>query len=291
MIEQQIADPVTLVNVVVDGEAVSVPEGQTILEASKSTGADIPTLCYLETLEAINSCRVCVVEVEGSRTLVPSCSRVVETDMVIATESPRVQAARTTVYELLASVVDLSLVEDETKRHMARYDVDPERFAGGYRRTDAVKIEDDLYIRDYDKCIMCYRCVAACGPDAQNTFAIDVAGRGIFSSISTEFDITLPESACVYCGNCVGVCPTGALMFKSEFDMRQDGTWQEEDQTVTTTVCSFCGVGCNLELHVQDNRVVKVTSPLDHSVTEGHLCIKGRFGYSYLQPERAEGPE
>lgn len=291
MIEQQIADPVALVNVVVDGETVSVPEGQTILEASKSVGADIPTLCYLETLEAINSCRVCVVEVEGSRTLVPSCSRVVEPDMVIATESPRVQAARTTVYELLASVVDLSLVEEETKRHMARYDVDPERFAGGYRRTDAVKIEDDLYIRDYDKCIMCYRCVAACGPDAQNTFAIDVAGRGIFSSISTEFDIALPESACVYCGNCVGVCPTGALMFKSEFDMRQDGTWQEEDQTVTTTVCSFCGVGCNLELHVQDNRVVKVTSPLDHSVTEGHLCIKGRFGYSYLQPERAEGPE
>lgn len=285
MIEQRIPDPETLVTVVVDGESVSVPERQTILEAARSTGADIPTLCYLETLEAINSCRVCVVEIEGSRTLVPSCSRVVEQDMVIATESPRVQAARTTVYELLASVVDLSLVEDETKRHMARYDVDAERFAGGYRRSDAVKIEDDLYIRDYDKCIMCYRCVAACGPDAQNTFAIDVAGRGIFSSISTEFDIALPESACVYCGNCVGVCPTGALMFKSEFDMRQDGTWDEDDQEVTTTVCSFCGVGCNLELHVQDNRVVKVTSPLDHSVTDGHLCIKGRFGYSYLQSD------
>ena len=291
MIEQQIADPATLVNVVVDGEAVAVPEGQTIFEASKATGADIPTLCYLETLDAINSCRVCVVEVEGSRTLVPSCSRVVEPDMVITTEPPRVQAARTTVYELLASVVDLSLVEDETRRHMERYNVDLERFAGGYRRTDAVRIEDDLYIRDYDKCIMCYRCVAACGPDAQNTFAIDVAGRGIFSSISTEFDITLPDSACVYCGNCVGVCPTGALMFKSEYDMRQDGTWRQDDQTVTTTVCSFCGVGCNLELHVQDNRVVKVTSPLDHEVTEGHLCIKGRFGYSYLQPERAEGQE
>ena len=84
-----------------------------------------------------------------------------------------------------------------------------------------VKVEDDLYIRDYDKCIMCFRCVAACGPDAQNTFAIDVAGRGLNSTIATEFDIVLPESACVYCGNCVGVCPTGALMFKTEYDMRE----------------------------------------------------------------------
>jgi len=291
MIEQRLPEPAVLVDITIDGRSVAAHEGATVLEACREAGADVPTLCYLETLEAINSCRVCVVEVEGSRTLVPSCSRIVEQDMVVATESPRVQAARTTVYELLASVVDLSLVEPETKRHMARYDVDPERFAGGYRRSDAVKIEDDLYIRDYDKCIMCYRCVAACGPDAQNTFAIDIAGRGIFSTISTEYDIALPESACVYCGNCVGVCPTGALMFTSEFNMRQQDTWDEEAQTVTTTVCSFCGVGCNLELHVQDNRVVKVTAPLDDSVTEGHLCVKGRFGYSYLQPDRAEGPE
>lgn len=291
MIEQRLPEPSVLIALTVDGREVSLPEGATVLEACREAGADVPTLCYLETLEAINSCRVCVVEVEGSRTLVPSCSRVVEPEMVVATESPRVQAARTTVYELLASVVDLSLIEDETKRHMARYDVDPNRFAGGYRRDDAVKIEDDLYVRDYDKCIMCYRCVAACGPDAQNTFAIDVAGRGIYSTISTEFDIALPESACVYCGNCVGVCPTGALMFTSEFTMRQQGTWEEEEQTVTTTVCSFCGVGCNLELHVQDNRVVKVTSPLDHSVTEGHLCIKGRFGYSYIQPEAGDADD
>jgi predicted molibdopterin-dependent oxidoreductase YjgC len=205
--------------------------------------------------------------------------------MGIATESERVRAARTTVYELLASAVDLSLAESETKRQMERYGVDPERFGGGYRRTDEVKVQDDLYIRDYAKCIMCYRCVSACGADAQNTFAIDVAGRGLFSSISTEFDISLPDSACVYCGNCVGVCPTGALMFKSEYDMRHAGTWDEDAQTVTTTICSFCGIGCNLDLHVQDNRIVKVTSPLDHPTTEGHLCIKGRFGYAYLHSE------
>lgn len=288
MIEHRIRDPETLVEITLDGIPVEVPGGSTILDACRSAEVDVPTLCFLDTLDPINSCRLCVVEVEGSRTLVPSCSRVVTEGMEVQTDSPRVQQARTVVYELLASAVDLSLSERETTRQMERYGVDPAKFdpdGSAWRRTDEVRIQDDLYIRDYDKCVMCYRCVAACGPDAQNTFAIDVAGRGLTSTISTEFDITLPDSACVYCGNCVAVCPTGALMFKDEYDMRLSGTWDESRQTVTTTVCSFCGVGCNLELHVQDNRIVKVTSPTDHSVTEGHLCIKGRFGYAYLQPE------
>jgi predicted molibdopterin-dependent oxidoreductase YjgC len=110
-----------------------------------------------------------------------------------------------------------------------------------------------------------------------------VAGRGFDARISTEFDSPLPESACVYCGNCIGVCPTGALMFKSEHDMRRAGSWDESKQEVVTTICPYCGVGCNVELHVQDNEIVKVTSPLDHSVTSGHLCIKGRFGYAFVQ--------
>ena len=108
-------------------------------------------------------------------------------------------------------------------------------------------------------------------------------GRGFDARISTEFDRLLNESACVYCGNYIGVCPTGALMFKSEHDLREQGAWDEQQQSVTRTVCPYCGVGCNLELHVQDNEVVKVTSPLDHSVTSGHLCIKGRFGWQFVQ--------
>ncbi len=146
-----------------------------------------------------------------------------------------------------------------------------------------VKIDNELYMRDYSRCILCYKCVEACGVDAQNTFAISVAGRGFDARISTELDLPLPDSACVYCGNCIGVCPTGALMFKSEYDMRQSGTWVEEKQTVTDTICPYCGVGCTLQLHVQDNTIVKVTSPLDHDVTSGHLCIKGRFGFQYVQ--------
>jgi predicted molibdopterin-dependent oxidoreductase YjgC len=283
MIESRLPDP-RLVQITLNGETVLANADATILDICRAEDVDIPTMCFLETLSPFNSCRLCVVEVSGSRTLVPSCSRTIQDGMDVTTESDRITNTRRTLYELYASTVDLSLADANTMRWMAEYDVDPERF-GRYEPNREVKIQDDLYVRDYDRCVMCYRCVAACGPDAQNTFAIDVAGRGLASTISTEYDVALPDSACVYCGNCIGVCPTGALMFKSEYDMRLAGTWDEDRQHVTTTICSFCGVGCNLELHVQDNRVVKVTSPMDHEVTDGHLCIKGRFGYAYLQDE------
>jgi predicted molibdopterin-dependent oxidoreductase YjgC len=121
--------------------------------------------------------------------------------------------------------------------------------------------------------------------DAQNTFAIGVAGRGFSAHIATEFEIPLPESACVYCGNCIGVCPTGALMFKSEYEMRAAGTWNEGKQTRTETICPYCGVGCELTVHAQEGQIVKVSSPLDHTVTQGNLCIKGRFGWQFTQPQ------
>ncbi len=146
-----------------------------------------------------------------------------------------------------------------------------------------VKIDNDLYVRDYSRCILCYKCVEACGEDAQNTFAIAVAGRGFDARISTELNLPLTDSACVFCGNCIGVCPTGALMFKSEYEMRTLGSWNEASQTQVDTICPYCGVGCCLTLHVQDNRIVKATSPLDHSVTSGSLCIKGRFGWQFVQ--------
>jgi predicted molibdopterin-dependent oxidoreductase YjgC len=146
-----------------------------------------------------------------------------------------------------------------------------------------VKVDNDLYVRDYGKCILCYKCVEACGTDAQNTFAIAVAGRGFDARISTEMAVPLPDSACVYCGNCINACPTGALMFKSEHDMRAAGTWDESKQRTTETVCPYCGVGCVLALTVQDNRIVKVLSPADSAVTAGNLCIKGRFGFEFVQ--------
>jgi predicted molibdopterin-dependent oxidoreductase YjgC len=276
--------PRRLVDLSIDGQPIRVPEGTTLLEACRSRGIDTPTLCYLGTLTPVNVCRVCVVEVEGSRVLVPACSRAVEPGMVVKTDSERVRLSRRMVLEFLASSVDLSLAGPDLGGWMEGYGANPSRYGEQADRVhQPVKVDNDLYVRDYSRCILCYKCVEACGVDAQNTFAIAVAGRGFDAGISTEFALPLTESACVYCGNCIGVCPTGALMFKTEYDMRAAGTWDEDRQTETETICPYCGVGCPLELHVQDNEVVKVTSPLDHDITRGHLCIKGRFGYRFLK--------
>jgi predicted molibdopterin-dependent oxidoreductase YjgC len=272
-----------MIEVKIDGQAVSVPEGSTILDATRKLGISTPTLCFLENLTPVNVCRVCVVELDGSRTLVPACSRKVEANMSIKTDSERVRLSRRVVLEFLASSVDVSMAP-AFPEYLERYSAHPERFGSSPATvSQPPKIDNDLYVRDYSKCILCYKCVEACGVEAQNTFAIAVAGRGFSARIATEFDVPLPESACVYCGNCIGVCPTGALMFKVEYDMRQAGTWDESRQSQTTTICPYCGVGCNLTLQEQDGKIVRVTSPLDHTVTHGNLCIKGRFGWQFVQ--------
>ncbi len=324
--------PKRLVEATIDGQSVKIPEGTTIFEACRDRGTEIPVLCRGETLTPKNACRVCMVEVEGSRTLVPSCSRAVEPGMVVHTRNERVDTSRRMILELLGSSVDLSITKHvdrwndeygvdtsrhchngfstETDRHgdetpLCDSETRPDESAhphGEFRHRDgrktgehvvtsgslaetvrqAVKDDNDLYVRDYSKCIMCYQCVDACGEQWQNTFAIGVVGRGFDIRISTEFNVDLTDSACVYCGNCVQVCPTGALMFRSEHTMRAEGTWREEEQTQTDTICPYCGVGCALTVHVQDDKIVKITSPSDHSVTHGNLCIKGRFGYDYV---------
>ena len=310
------------VELTIDGATVTVPAGSTILDACRQQGIDTPTLCFAENLTPVNVCRVCVVEVTGSRVLVPACSRKVEAGMDILTDSDRVRLSRKVVLELLGSSVDIGLAgstvpDGSVAAYAELYGADPTRFGpsapgaiAGERDTreaghhhpppgdeaaatvaQPVKVDNGLYVRDYARCILCYKCVEACGEDAQNTFAIAVAGRGFDARISTESAVPLPESACVYCGNCIGVCPTGALMFKSEFDMREAGTWDESAQAVTDTICPYCGVGCAVSVHVQDDRIVKVTSPSDSSVTDGHLCIKGRFGFEFMNSRPGRNPE
>jgi predicted molibdopterin-dependent oxidoreductase YjgC len=296
-----------MVSLTIDDQRVEVPEGSTIMQACAHIGIDTPTLCYGETLQPANACRVCVVEVEGARVLAPACARPVEPDMVVKTDSERVRHSRKMVMEFLASSTDLSttpVAED----YLARYEARPERYGppappdpdrdrrrtGHHEEPDGqtaatvhspIKVDNDLYVRDYSKCILCYKCVDACGSQWQNTFAITVAGRGFDARISTEFANPLPDSACVYCGNCIAVCPTGALMFASEHELREAETWDESRQTQADTICPYCGVGCTLTLHVQDNEIVKVSSPDDHDITRGNLCIKGRFGFQHVQPK------
>jgi predicted molibdopterin-dependent oxidoreductase YjgC len=299
------------VSLTIDDQAVEVPEGATILEACEKLGIDTPTLCYGDTLQPANVCRVCVVEIEGGRVLAPACSRKAEDEMVVKTDSERVRHSRKMVMEFLGSSADLSITP-AAQDYLERYDADPERYGppappdtgrdrrrtGRHEEPDGqtaatvhqpVKVDNDLYVRDYSKCILCYKCVDACGDQWQNTFAITVAGRGFDARISTEYANPLPDSACVYCGNCIAVCPTGALMFASEHELREAAKWDEESQTQADTVCPYCGVGCNLTLHVQDNQIVKVSSPDDHDITRGNLCIKGRFGFQHVQPRADDG--
>jgi predicted molibdopterin-dependent oxidoreductase YjgC len=306
------AEPQTrTIEVTIDDQTVQVPEGSTVLDACAQLGIDTPTLCFGQTLAPANACRICVVELEGARALIPACSRKVEPGMVIHTDSPRVRHSRKMVIEFLASSVDLSITP-AAQQYVDRYEARPERYGppappdperdhkrtGHHERPDGQtaatvhappKIDNDLYVRDYSKCILCYKCVDACGEQYQNTFAITVAGRGFDARISTEYANPLPQSACVYCGNCIAVCPTGALMFRTEHDLRDAASWDESRQTQTETICPYCGVGCNLVLHVQDNEIVKVTSPDDHDITRGNLCIKGRFGFQHVSAKAEPG--
>jgi len=201
----------------------------------------------------------------------------------VRTDTERVRHSRRMVLELLGSSVDLSITP-HVERWNEEYGVDVERHGVDRAATaPPVKRDNSLYVRDYDKCILCYQCVDACRSQWQHTFAIAVAGRGAGAHIAAEYDADLPDSACVYCGNCIAVCPTGALLPVTEFDLRAEGRWDEAAQSAVDTICPFCGVGCQLRLHVQDGEIVKVSSPFDSPVNHGNLCVKGRFGFQHVQ--------
>jgi NADP-reducing hydrogenase subunit HndD len=206
-------DKVTLT---IDGQSITVSSGTTILQAAAQLNKTVPTICYHEHFTAPSLCRLCVVEVEKSRVLVQACSRECEGGMVVQTNSPRVRAARKMILELLNSAVDLSDAP-EIQALMREYGAEAARFDEAKRRELPLLDDNPFYIRDYSKCILCWRCVQACGEDVQWTFAITKAGRGFDSRIATFFDKPIPETTCVYCGNCVQACPTGALKAKREF--------------------------------------------------------------------------
>src|SRR5512143_1246929 len=208
-------EPITLT---IDGRTVTAPAGATIREAAASIGISVPTVCFHPHFTANSLCRVCVVEVERSRVLVPACSRAVEPGMVVHTDSPRVRDARRTVLELVASAVDLSQAP-EIQALCREYGADAARFADGERRVFPLFDDNAMYVRDYGKCILCWRCVQACGTDVQYTFALTLTGRGFHSRVNTFESVPIPESTCVYCGNCVAACPTGALKGKRDYQI------------------------------------------------------------------------
>ncbi|MDB4896047.1 MAG: NAD-dependent formate dehydrogenase iron-sulfur protein [Firmicutes bacterium] len=218
--------PEPVVRLTIDGQAVAVPPGATIREAATSLGIQTPTLCYHDRLNCGSNCRACVVELAGARVLVPACSRPVAEGMQVHTDSDRVRLSRRMVLELLMTETDTSAAP-ELAAYARHYGAHPERYPGVVAAATSGRepIRDNpFFIRDYAKCIACQRCVQACGVDIQHTFAIAMVGHGHLVSVGAgDGGNDLTGSSCVFCGNCVGVCPTGALMGLAEYDARQAG--------------------------------------------------------------------
>ena len=214
------------VNLTIDGAPVRVEAGTTILQAAAAAGVDVPTICYHEACTANGLCRMCVVEVKGARLLQPSCIAAVGEGMEVTTRSERVDRARRTILEMLDSAVDLSQAP-EIQGQMREYAAQPERFPEAERRVRPVIDDNPMYVRDYAKCILCWRCVQVCAEDAQYTFALSFDGRGFETQIGTFFDRAMPETTCVFCGQCVGVCPTNALKPRREWLLEQGKTPDE----------------------------------------------------------------
>ena len=204
-----------LVQLTIDGKECQVPEGFTLLQAAKNLDINIPVICLHEATTSEGICRQCVVEVEGWGRLAPSCITPAADGMVVFTDSERVIRTRRTILEMLNASVDLSN-SPELQAQMEKYKADPERFPGAKKREREILDDNPFYVRDYSQCILCWRCVQACADDMQYTYALAIGGRGHDSQITTFFDFPLPETTCVFCGNCVAVCPTKALQDKTE---------------------------------------------------------------------------
>ncbi len=282
----------TEINLTIDGVPVAVSPGTTVLEAARSAGIFIPTLCHDPELSSPGACRLCVVEIPGLRNLPASCVTTASEGMEVRTSSPAVVEARQTILELLLAnhPVDCLTCHKNGNCRLAdyayRYGVREERFHG---EKHAYPVEEDnsFIVRDMNKCILCGKCVRMCA-EVQGNNVVDFAFRGFNTKVAPALNTGLagPDADCVFCGNCVAVCPVGAL---AERDMLGKGRYWEIDRVRTT--CPYCGTGCTLDLNVKDGRVIGVTSAADGDVNGRALCVKGRFGYGFIHhPDRLKTP-
>jgi NADH dehydrogenase/NADH:ubiquinone oxidoreductase subunit G len=210
------SDSVTLT---IDGREITVPKGTTILNAAAQLGIEIPVICYHPHLTANGLCRICSVDV-GWRVQAAACVTQCTDGMNVVTQNAAVNRGRKVLLEMLASTVDVNEAP-EILDLMAEYGAEPARFAGGKRRESPIYDDNPFYVRDYNQCINCWRCVQVCADDAQFTYALSFNGRGFETRIATFFDAPMPNTTCVFCGQCVGACPTGALKPKREALLEQ----------------------------------------------------------------------
>ncbi len=276
-----------------DGEEVTFFAGETIYEVAERHRKEVPTLCYDPRLEPFGACRLCVVELEGARNPVASCTTQAQPGMSIKTKTPAIEEHRKVLLEMVVSENDGIEVDplrgyasQELSTLVDRYGADTGRFQGA--QSGCSKFEDDnpFILRDYNKCISCYRCVRVCA-EQEGDYAISIKGRGFETQITTEFDGLLKDSACTFCGQCVQTCPTGALADRKA--LRAEG--QDGELQKTRTICTYCGVGCSVDLVTQEDRLVAVQPAMDGPANEGALCVKGQFAFDFVQnPDRLKKP-
>ena len=282
-----IGPPRRMVEVTVDGQVRQVPEGSTLLDAARAMGADIPTLCYGDTLTPKNACRVCMVEVEGARVLAPSCSRKVEPGMVVHTDSPTGPATPgawcSSSWPAPSTCRAAPEVEEWMRRLRRR--ARPLRDGERPRWPSRPRSTTTSTCGTTNAASSATSASTPAASSGSSTFAIAVAGRGFDSRISTEWDTPLPDSACVYCGNCVEVCPTGALSFLEEFDLREAGKWDAVPPDPDRHDLPL--LRCRLHPDASTSRTTGSCGSLrltTSSSPDGNLCIKGRFGFPHVQP-------
>jgi len=275
-----------MISLQVNDQSVSVAPGATILEAARQLSVDIPTLCYDSRLKPHGACRLCLVEVEGMAKPVPSCTTPATEGMRVTTESDRLLRLRRNVVELLLSdhpndcMVCIRAGNCTLQELAYRFNIREVRYPGAQRDHNRVD-ENPFVMREQNKCVLCGLCVRVCD-EVQGVGAIGYAGRGFESKICPPFERDLD---CEFCGQCISVCPTGALSAKAwEGQPRHEGVVQTE------TTCGYCGCGCNITLHTHGNQVARISSRPDNH-NRGWLCVKGRFGYEFINsPERLRTP-
>jgi predicted molibdopterin-dependent oxidoreductase YjgC len=267
--------------------------GETIYDVAKRHEQPIPTLCYDARLESFGGCRLCVVEVEGSRLPVASCTTQATPGMIVRTDSPAIEKHRKTLLEMVASEnreVDVDPLRGYASQELTtlldRYTARSGRFAGkqsGQSRSDD---PNPFILRDYDLCISCYRCVRVCA-EQEGDYAISVMNRGFETQITTEFGGVLKDSACTFCGQCVQTCPTGALADRKA--MRYADVAGEIEKT--RTICPYCGVGCSVDVLTKADDMIGIQPAMDGPANEGALCVKGQFAWDFVQhPDRLATP-
>jgi predicted molibdopterin-dependent oxidoreductase YjgC len=215
-----------MITINLDGQDITVAEGTTILDAAQETKANIPVICYHEATTPNGLCRVCVVDVNAGRVLQPACIVQCQDQSIIETTNERVHRSRRTILEMLYASVNLEQAP-EINQMAEDYQADTDRFPDAVRRESEVIDDNPFFVRDYEQCVLCWRCVQVCAEDAQYTFALTLKNRGYETEVATAFDIPMTESPCVFCGQCVGVCPTGALKPKLEWGIEQNWTDDE----------------------------------------------------------------